>query len=334
MNVLEYMRSLAPSEEKITEVLSLREWNERWLTVYCKRIKPTTKEAYTSLINNHINRVLGDMMLNEITREDVQLFLNSLSLGVGLKKPLSPKSIKNLHGILHKSLDTAVENGYIIANPAKKNDLPKIYKSDIHALSVEEIKQFLTAIKGSEMEKLFKVTLFTGMRAGEAIGLTWDCINFEEGYINLHRQLVRIRNPKTGRYYYTFSSLKSGRSRRLYPAMIVMNMLYKMHEFKTSDFVFCNANNDHFTHSAINKELKKVIKAMGITNFRFHDLRHTYATLSIRSDVDTMTLKENMGHFSAAFTLDVYGHCDKRLKLAGTQKLDRFIADNFNEYIW
>lgn len=333
-DVLEYMRSLAPSEEKKIEVITLTEWNERWLNIYCKSIKQTTKEAYICNIRNHINRVLGHKKLGDISREDVQLFLNSLQLGVGLKKPLSSKSIKNIHGILHKSFDAAVDNGYILANPAKKNDLPKIGKSDIHALSVEEIKKFLIAIKGSRMEYLFKITLFTGMRAGEIIGLTWDCINFEEGYISLYRQLVRIRNPKTDNYYYTFSSLKNGRSRRLYPPMFVMNMLYKMKEKRTNDFVFCNAENNHFTHSSLYNSLKRITKKIGITDFRFHDLRHTYATISIRSDVDTMTLKENMGHHSAAFTLDVYGHCDKRMKLEGTSKIDRFITENFDSYIW
>ncbi len=189
-DVLEYMRSLTPLKEKKDEVVNLAEWNDKWLNIYCKSIKQTTKEAYISNIKNHINRVLGNMKLSDISREDVQLFLNSLQLGIGLEKPLTPKSIKNIHGILHKSLDAAVDNGYIIANPAKKNDLPKIGKSDVHALSVEEIKKFLIAIKDSKMEYLFKITLFTGMRAGEIIGLTWDCINFEEGYISLYRQLV------------------------------------------------------------------------------------------------------------------------------------------------
>ena len=332
-DVLAYMRSLTPTEKRDNTPMTVSEWNEHWLSIYCKRIKQTTKEAYVCFVKRHINRVLGDIMLNDLKREDIQLFINSLSLGIGLTKPLSSKSIKNIHGILHKSLDVAVENGYLEANPAKKNDLPKIAKSNIHALSIEEIKKFLIAVKGNEKENLFKLTLFTGLRAGEVIGLTWDCINFEEGYISVYRQLVRVKNEK-GKYYYKFSSLKSGRARRLYPATFVLNLLYKMKDKKTSEFVFCNSENQHFTHSSLHSSLRKITRKMGITDFRFHDLRHTYATLSIRSDVDTMTLKENMGHFSAAFTLDVYGHCDRRMKIAGSEKIDKFISDNFNHYIW
>lgn len=119
-DVLEYMRSLTPLKEKKDEVVNLAEWNDKWLNIYCKSIKQTTKEAYISNIKNHINRVLGNMKLSDISREDVQLFLNSLQLGIGLEKPLTPKSIKNIHGILHKSLDAAADNGYIIANPAKR----------------------------------------------------------------------------------------------------------------------------------------------------------------------------------------------------------------------
>ena len=160
-DVLAYMRSLTPTEKRDNTPLTLREWNERWLTIYCKRIKQTTKEAYICYVNRHINRVLGDLLLGDIQREDIQLFVNSLALGVGLKKPLSSKTIKNVHGILHKSLDVAVENGYLSANPAKKNDLPKITKPNIHALSIEEIKKFLMAVKGSDKEKLFKLTLYS-----------------------------------------------------------------------------------------------------------------------------------------------------------------------------
>lgn len=332
-DVLAYMRSLTPTEKRDNTPMTVSEWNEHWLSIYCKRIKQTTKEAYVCFVKRHINRVLGDIMLNDLKREDIQLFINSLSLGIGLTKPLSSKSIKNIHGILHKSLDVAVENGYLEVNPAKKNDLPKIAKSNIHALSIEEIKKFLIAVKGNEKENLFKLTLFTGLRAGEVIGLTWDCINFEEGYISVYRQLVRVKNEK-GKYYYKFSSLKSGRARRLYPATFVLNLLYKMKDKKTSEFVFCNSEKQHFTHSSLHSSLRKITHKMGITDFRFHDLRHTYATLSIRSDVDTMTLKENMGHFSAAFTLDVYGHCDRRMKIAGSEKMDKFISDNFDHYIW
>lgn len=198
-DVLAYMRSLTPTEKRDNNSLTLKEWNERWITIYCKRIKQTTKEAYICYVNKHINRVLGDLYINEITREDIQLFVNSMSLGIGLKKPLSSKSIKNVHGILHKSLDVAVENGYLETNPAKRNDLPKISKPNIHALSIEEIKKFLIAVKGSEKENLFKLTLFTGLRAGEVIGLTWDCINFEEGYISVYRQLVRVKDDN-GKY--------------------------------------------------------------------------------------------------------------------------------------
>lgn len=332
LDVLAFMRALAPSEEKAAELLTLREWNERYLDIYCNGIKATTKEAYMCNIKNHIDRVLGNQLVSKITAEDIQLFLNSLALGIGLEKPLSSKSIKNIHGILHKSLDIAEANGYIVSNPAQRTSLPKIIKHDMHALSVEETKRFLFAIKGNEKECLYITAIFTGMRAGELIGLTWDCVNFNESCITLYRQLVRIRDS-SGKYHYCFSSLKSNRARRIFPPSIVLNLLSKLKDESRSDFVFVNARNSHHTHSSLNSSLKKVLVRAGITNFRFHDLRHTFATISIRSEVDTLTLKENMGHYSAAFTLDVYGHCDRKMKQEGAGKLDKFIADNFGSCI-
>lgn len=100
-DVLEFMRSLSPVHNEKYECATVAEWTACWLLHYCNELKDSTKLEYQKTIHQHINRVLGKVMLNELSHEDVQLFINSLNMGVGIENKLSPKSIKNIHGVLH-----------------------------------------------------------------------------------------------------------------------------------------------------------------------------------------------------------------------------------------
>lgn len=324
LDVLEYMRSLAPVRMEHPEIVTIAEWTEYWLLHYCNGIKPTTHSLYHDVVNLHINRVLGKVKLVELTREDVQHFINSLALGIGIEEPLSPKSIKNVHGVLHKSFEVALHNRYITENPATDSDLPKCAKPEIHPLNTHQLRLFLDAIKGHSKESLFITAVLTGCREGELMGLTWDCINFDSGSIYIYRQLVKRKKPDGG-YYYEFGTLKNSKPRTLFPAPIVMEILKRVRRSQRSSFVFINTEGEHYTHSAIYNSFKKIMNKLGISNVRFHDLRHTYAVMSIQAGIDIKTLQYNMGHHSAAFTLDVYGHCNDEMKRSSSIKMQQYV---------
>lgn len=307
-DVLAYMRSLSPIPDGKYECATVADWTVCWLLHYCSGIKESTKMEYEKIVQQHINRVLGKVLLTELSHEDVQLFINSLNMGIGIDNKLSPKSIKNIHGTLHICLKVAVDFGYINANPADKIILPKKTTPEIVHLEPEILHDFFGAIKNHPKRLLFIVSIFTGMREGEIIAFTWDCVRFDTGDIYLYRQLSQ-KNPE---HEYRFTSLKNSRTRTIHPAPFVMSLLkerYNMIQPDKSDFVFKNVNGNHYTHAALYNAFQRVMKRLPYEqHVRFHDLRHTYAVLSLLAGDDIKTLQLNLGHYSAAFTLDVYGH--------------------------
>lgn len=164
--------------------MTLGRWLDIWAKEYTNNVKELTLAAYRSQIRNHIKPALGAIKLTALTTENIQSYCNQLICG---KKPLAPKTIKNIHGVLHKALSKAVALGYIRFNPADNVTLPRIEKPQIKPLTDENVALFINAIKGNKYEYLYLTDLFTGMRMGEILGLTWDSIDFEQGTITVNK---------------------------------------------------------------------------------------------------------------------------------------------------
>lgn len=312
--------------------MTISNWLDTWINEYLGNVKPGTVANYSQHVRIHIKPAIGSIKLSAIQPPQIQHLYNALQ-----KKGLSAKTIKNVHGCLHKALQTAVRMGYIARNPADGCILPRVIKKEIHPLDMPEVETFLKAVEGHPLEVLFKVDLFTGLRSGEILGLTWDCIDFENGTIYVCRQLVPPRR-KGGAY--TYGTLKNDKPRTITPAPSVMKML-KDHSLKQKiqrlqagaawddegfkNLVFTNETGKHLTQVGVWKQLHKVLRDTGIENLRFHDLRHTYAVNSLQSGDDVKTVQENLGHHTAAFTLDVYGHVTDTMKKKSADRMEAYI---------
>ena len=161
--------------------MTVGQWLDIWTAEYLKNVKPRTVESYKIITRNHLRPGLGAARLDQLDAHTIQTFYNGLSEGRGGNKPLSAKTIKNIHGVLHKALQQAVRNKYISFNPAEACELPRVEKAQIQPLDEGQIRAFLKAIKGHPLESLFTVALFTGMREGEALGLRWESVNLSKG---------------------------------------------------------------------------------------------------------------------------------------------------------
>jgi len=155
--------------------LTCEQWLNIWETTYLTDVKPLTVASYDQLIRLHLIPIIGRVKLQALTAPEIQTMYNMLSKR---DKPLSPKSIKNLHGVLHRSLQQAVEIGYLRFNPSDACKLPRVEKHEISPLDDEQIQKFIQEIKGHKYEYVYLTTLFTGMRQGEVLGLQWKNINF------------------------------------------------------------------------------------------------------------------------------------------------------------
>ena len=301
---------------------------------YLADIKSGTATGYESVVRLHLKPALGDVLLSDLHLPMIQRFYNKLR-----NDGMSPKSIKNIHGILHRALDMAMRAEYLEKNPSSFTIRPRVVEKPVVPLDAPEQKKLFSALKGNHFETLFLTATFTGMRVGELLGLTWDCVDFEHGIIHVEKQLVQTR--KKGQKY-CFGTLKNGKTRIIAPAPYVMQIL-KKHKIAQAEqrlrlgkswdpgdfpnLVFTHPDGSHYSQPTIWKEFNEILIAAGIEHHRVHDLRHTYAVNSIRAGDDIKTLQENMGHYSAAFTLDRYGHVTETMRRESANRMQTFIEN-------
>ena len=320
--------------------LSISEWMSIWAQDYLVGVKASTAYLYRRTIELYIDPHLGHIRLDALNAHTVQHFYNELAKpSKPDAAPLSAKSIKNIHGVLHKALQQAVLLNYIRYNPTTACVLPKIVKKEIHPLTDQQTAQLLNLLKGSKYEIPLTVDLFTGLREGELLGLMWDCVDFEKGTFLINKQLRRSQR-KGGTYY--FSPPKNNKSRTITPAPYVMKLLQaqKVQQarqrlmagpaWEDSGFVFTNEFGRYVSYRAIFDCFKRIVKRIGLPDARIHDLRHTYAVNCIRAGDDIKTVQSNLGHATAAFTLDVYGHFTDDMRLVSAQRMEGFITNVLN----
>ncbi len=314
--------------------LTVGQWLDIWAEEYLTSVKPATLYSYKATVRNHLKPSLGAIKLDALSPHAIQTFYNSLSQDQQGRKALSPKTVKNIHGVLHKALQKAALTGYIRFTPATDCELPQRIKQEIHPLDDDQIKAFLKAAQGSPYEQLYIVTLFTGMREGEVCGLGWDCVDLNAGILVVNKQLQYIRSSN-GQYRIVPTKNSKGRTIVLPPFVVgilrqvkrtqLENRLRYGECWENSGFVFTDDLGQHLKPQNVYREYKRIVARIGRPDARFHDLRHSYAVAAIRSGDDIKTVQENLGHATAAFTLDVYGHVTKQMKQESADRMEQYI---------
>ncbi len=311
--------------------LTLSQWLDIWLRDYLNGVKPRTAESYRCQIENHIRPNLGKIKLEALSTPDIQRFYNSMT-----ESGLAAKTVIITHGVLHKALQQAVAIGYLRFNPSDACTLPRSERKELKPLNDDAISAFLTAVKGHPHETVFLVTLFTGMRQGEVLGLTWNCVDLDKGTLLINKQLQKAVNDK-GKREYSLVSTKNSKGRKITLAPTVVELLRQQKAkqeawkqaagsaWQESDFVFTNELGQHLMPHTVYHNYKRIVTAIGRPDARFHDLRHSYAVAAIKSGDDIKTVQGNLGHATASFTLDVYGHVTDQMKRDSADRMERFI---------
>ena len=323
-----------PPKPRPEDVITVGQWLDTWLKEYLADVKPNTALQYESVVRLHLKPAFGDVLLKDLRTPMIQKFYNKMR-----DDGVSPKYIKNIHGILHRALDMAMRVEYLTKNPSTYTIRPKVVEKPVVPLDAPEQKKLFEALKGNPFETLFLTATFTGMRIGELIGLTWDCVDFENEVIYVEKQLVQTR--KKGQKY-RFGTLKNGKTRVIAPAPYIMQVL-KKHKIAQAEqrllmgdlwnpgefpnLVFTHKDGSHYSQPTIWKEFQDILAAAGLEHHRVHDLRHTFAVNSLRAGDDIKNLQENMGHYSAAFTLDRYGHVTDTMRRESANRMQAFIEN-------
>ena len=316
--------------EKVRPEMPFGDWLTYWYENHSKpKIRPTTQETYESRIRLHIIPEIGDIPLNKLTQNDLQQFYGRLKKS-GRKRftdkygeGLSDRMVRMCHATCRSALEKAVQDGLIRVNPAIGCKLPPKKAREMQVLTREELQRVLIQAKFEGDYEVFLLDLATGLRRGELMALQWDDLNFKTGVLNVNKQVYDVRGqlqistPKTK---------NSVRKIVLPPAVVAVLQEYK----KTVDsrWMFPSPVKEDcpITPGVVRRRLQFILAHAGCKHVRFHDLRHTFATLALENGMDVKTLSAMLGHVSAVTTLDIYTHITGDMQRAAAASIDRSIG--------
>ena len=218
-------------------------------------------------------------------------------------------------------MDLAVAQKIISANPTNACALPKIEHQEMQTIPAEQLQVFLQEAKATGVYEMYYIELATGLRRGELLGLKWQDIDWKNGVIKVRRQVARVDGQIKE------APLKTKNSYRTVTISQQAIEVLKEQEKKTNDtYVFPSPNGGPISPDSVNNMLKRVLERAGIPKVRFHDLRHTFATIALQNGVDIKTVSGMLGHFSAGFTLDTYAHVTTSAQKEAAQTMGNVLS--------
>ena len=281
-----------------------------------QNVRPRTYERYEEIVRLHIDPVLGRQRLQKLSAQHVQAFYTKK-----LNEGLSASTVSVFHSVLHKALDAALKWGLVPRNVCDLVSPPHAEGFEIQPLTVEQAHQLLAAARGHRLEALFTLALATGMRRGELLALKWQDINFSAGTLQVRRILTRVPTKMPGKGFVEAEPKTQKSQRSVVIATFALEALkqHRIHQLETKlkagpawedhDYVFCTSIGAHLIPSNdVLVQLKVLLKKAGLPHIRFHDLRHSAATLLLAEGVHPKVVQELLGHSSISMTMDVYSH--------------------------
>jgi integrase len=309
--------------------LTVGEYMDRWLKEVKDTVRQSTHERYGYTIGPHIKPALGRIKLKDLTPAHARWFYRER-----LDSGLAPATVHKLHVVLHKALKAAVSDGLIPRNPTASLKLPRIIREEIDPLDQEEARRLLTAACGDRLEALYVLALNTGMRQGELLALKWEDVDLERSVLRVRRTLSRTDNA------YVVGEPKTKKSRRTIRFTAGAAMALKVHLsrqleemermgtlYQPGGLVFASTTGTIINPSNLrNRSFKPLLKHAGLRPIRFHDLRHTCATLLLSKNVNPKIVSEMLGHSSIAITLDTYSHVLPTMQESAIRALEEILT--------
>ncbi len=320
---------------------TVKQFMEYWLEeVHKPTIRISSYIRYRGILDNHILPALGHIRVQKLTVQHVESFYARLA-----KEESSARSIKVVHAVLHRALAHAVYLNLVSRNVCDiaKKSLPRQSRYEIHTLTKEQAQRLLEEVRGNQqLEALLTLAITTGMRRGELVALRWSEIHFEERYLQVLRSARRAGRTGYG-LQITEPKTASGR-RKIVLSTFLLEVLKRHHASQeerrqatgnawiANDLVFCGQYGEYLNPNRPSLWLKRLLKDAGIGPMRFHDLRHSAATLLLAMGVHVKVVQELLGHSTVAMTLNVYSHVLPTLQQDAMDKLSGlFDCDNSSD---
>ena len=307
------------------------EWLRLWYELYSKpNIRPTTADSYHRGIELHVIPRIGEIKLKKLTSRDIQKMYKDLQENGRLRKSqkrekpgLSNSTVRGIHMMLHNALDRAVKERLILRNPTEDCIIPKIQKQEMKILHPEDMKAYLEAADKRGVLPMFYLELVTGIRKGELTALLWSDLDEERRTVSVSKQAVEDRNRNV-----TISRPKTENSvRKISIPQSAVELLRQEHKnHPDNPWMFPSPRTGEMYHpDSIAKLHEKILRDTGLEHIRFHDLRHTFATMALQNGVDVKTVSSMLGHYDAGFTLRTYTHATRQMQEQAAERMGSFM---------
>jgi len=320
---------VAPTKGTLAEYLT-----ERWLPAIRLSVRPNTYNLYETTVRAYVNPHVGGVPLQDLGPDRLNgLYGLLLDRGSKAGRPLSAKTVRNVHGTLSRALGDAVRWDLLLRNPADRADPPRVAKPPIDTWTAEEQRRFLDHVAGHRFEALYVLACSTGMRRSELLGLGWRSVDLDDSRLVVERVLVRgkddlvLAEPKTERSRRsvaldarTVQALRDHRRRQLEERMAAGSA------WQDLGLVFAREDGSLFRPATFTRTLQRVAREASVPVIGPHGLRHTWATLALRAGVNPRVVSDRLGHSGVSITLDRYTHPSTDLDRDAAERVARLIS--------
>lgn len=297
---------------------TVSQWCAIWLLTFALNLRPNIRDDYRGEIARYVDSApLGSRRMDKVTPAEVQAWVNELA------GRLSPRTVRNAHARLHKAFEVAIKHGYLARNPATGTELPQLVPAEIEPYTFQQAIAILEAVEGHRWAALYRLAINLGMREGELFGLTWEAIDLEAGTIRVFQQLRRVRTSIDGPRVFVLQTVKKKASVRTLRIDDDMRAVLRAHRANQAEerllrgpawrdpfgsLVFTTETGGPIFISSLLEHFYQVLAKAELPKRRFHDLRHTAATLMLANGTHLVTVSKILGHSSPAITAQIYAH--------------------------
>jgi integrase len=300
---------------------TLAEFASGWLAQRKADLRPGSWALYDATIRQYLMPALGRFKLAELRSAHIQAFYDGL-----VKNETGPYVILSSRKVLGTILNQAVRLALIPSNPMKAAIPPKQPQTEMRILDEDQVQRFLLAVRQFYPDDLalYQLAITTGMRQSEMLGLKWSDLDWANGVLNVKRQYLRMPDGSSA---YMPPKTKSGiRSIRLGQATLAILRAHRDNQYREfrqdQDVIFCGRPGVPLNRSILTKRYKRLLKEAGLPALRFHDLRHTAASMMLHKGVSVLVVCKRLGHAKASITLDIYGHLVPSMQELAAEVMD------------
>jgi integrase len=308
---------------KITVADNFKNWLDGYVKTNCS---PRTLDGYGAIIENHLIPALGHIPLRQLIPQAIQAYYSKAC------EQLSARTVHHQHRVLSQSLKYAVRQGYLGRNPCELVDPPSPHRKIMRTLTLAEVEILLDIARDNQYYPIIYTAVSTGLRQAELLGLRWRDIDLDTRSISVNRVLYKrkgvnaFKEPKTAHSRRRVSmTLKLSSYLQDYKASQESLCLHLGRLLSLDDLVFSNIDGKAIDPSVLSRNFARIVKRAGLDKVRFHDLRHTFASLMLLRGAKAKVISEALGHSSVAFTMDVYSHIIEGMQQDAMALLDEVL---------